>query len=276
MSSFELSTLQQFMHCLECELQLTFYIRSWPEGCRRYINNWVRIRTNNKITDLLPGGSVFRDTRLVLVNAITFEGNWRYPFTEGMTTRDRFYRSRARYVNMMHMGCGTHNFRYAYVPSIRSRVVELPYYNSPIAMYIVLPVFSLAYTESRFSWDPNSLGLRYRPVQVSLPRFNVKKSTTMTALLKALGMTDLFEKTRSDLRRIAGSSNNLWVLDVFHQAFINVHEKGTEASAATAVAVCPARRKRATTLQFIANRPFLFFIWDRQTRSLLFNGRFTG
>ncbi|KAI0216751.1 Serpin B11, partial [Lamellibrachia satsuma] len=83
-------------------------------------------------------------------------------------------------------------------------------------------------------------------------------------LLKALGMADLFDKSKSDLRRIDGRSNNLWVLDVFHQAFINVHEKGTEASAATAVAVCPARRKRATTIQFIANRPFLFFIWDRQ------------
>ena len=144
-------------------------------------------------------------------------------------------------------------------------------------MYIVLPRnyhYSLSYVESRFSWDPDSLGLTSRPVQVSLPKFTVKKSTTMTELLKALGMTDLFSENKAKLGNIAGR-NDIWVKDVFHQAYINVHEKGTEASAATAVVVNIRLSPSQDTVKFEANRPFLFFIWDRQTKSLLFNGRFT-
>ena len=58
-----------------------------------------------------------------------------------------------------------------------------------------------------------------------------------------------------------------------------VHDMGTEASAATAFVfetygAAPGRQK--PIIEFVANRPFLFFLWDRQTKTLLFNGRFVG
>ncbi|KAI0227068.1 Serpin B4 [Lamellibrachia satsuma] len=257
---------------------LSLPIRRYPEPCRRYINYWVKRRTDYKIVNLLPRGSVNKDTVLVLVNAITFKGYWEHKFTEGETKRERFYQSATRMVDMMHMACGARSFRYAYVRSISSQVVELPFYNSRIAMYIVLPrrYLPLSFVERRFAWDPSKLGLRSRKMVVSLPKFTAKKDTLMTPLLKALGMKDLFHRFKANLCGIAGC-NNLWVWDVFHQAYINVHETGTEASAATAVAVCERPlSSRAGTFKFVANRPFLFFIWDRKTNSLLFNGRFRG
>ena len=238
----------------------------------------VKRRTNYKITNLLPPGSVFTDTALVLVNAITFKGIWQYEFTEGYTKKKRFFKSATRFVDMMKMACGGKKLRYAYVRSLRSQVVELPYYKSKIAMYVVLPRRNvrLSYVERRFSWDPTKLGLKSRMMEVSMPRFTVKKATPLTRLLKALGIKDLFVEGRANLRGIARGAG-LWVLDVFHQAYVNVHETGTEASAATAVAVCKVPlRGRAKPFQFVANRPFLFFIWDRETGVLLFNGRFTG
>ncbi|KAI0241092.1 Serpin B8 [Lamellibrachia satsuma] len=251
---------------------------SLPSLCRSLINEWVKSATDGKIVDLLPPGSVFKDTVLVLANAITFQGYWKHAFGGSLTKKERFYYSSTRYVNMMHLGCGAAKLRYAYVPSIKSKVVELPFYNSKIAMYIVLPRarLSLSYVENRFSWNPNTLRLKSRSVEVSLPKFSVQKATTVTAMLKALGMTDLFDENKAKLPNVAGSSSKLWVMDVFHQAYINVHEKGTEASAATAVMQCIVPRGRAANVKFVANRPFLFFIWDRETNSLLFNGRFTG
>ncbi|KAI0241088.1 Plasminogen activator inhibitor 2 [Lamellibrachia satsuma] len=257
---------------------------SMPFICEQLINAWVKQETNDKIVDLLPVGAITKDVGLVLVNAITFKGNWEHTFT-GTTAKEDFFQSSTKQVDMMHMECTSPkpnppSLRYAYVSRIRSQVVELPYYNSRVAMYVVLPRKNLAlsYVENRFSWNPDKLGMKSRKVEVSLPKFTAKKDTELTSMLQGMGMKHLFVQRKANLRKIAGN-NKLWLSNVFHQAYINVDETGTEASAATAACVAvsfPPRLKRAPNVKFIANRPFLFFIWDRQTKSLLFNGRFTG
>ena len=218
---------------------------------------------------------------IILGNAITFKGTWEHEFSKLLTTRTRFYQSTTRYVHMMHLSCTSEFLRYAYVRSIRSRVVELPYKDINVSMYIVLPSsrVPLSFVEERFSWDPNALGLKTEYVTVSLPKFTVTKPTLLTPMLKELGMVDLFVEGESDLSGIADAEKQLWVYDVFHQAYVDVNEAGTEASAATAVVGCVAYsppKKRSVPVQFVANRPFLFFIWDHGTDSLLFNGRFRG
>ena len=62
------------------------------------------------------------------------------------------------------------------------------------------------------------------------------------------------------------------IQDVLHQAFASVDEKGTEAAAATAVIVgrTAAPGKAATVT---LDKPFVFFIRDRQTGAILFLGR---
>ena len=172
------------------------------------------------------------------------------------------------------MKLGPVSLRYAYVSSLKSEVVELPFYNSQVAMYVVLPRrnLQLSYVEDRFSWNPDSLGLATHKLRVSLPKFTAKKSTNLKKLLKALGMKDVFAFGIADLSGIA-DRHDLYVEEVYHQAYINVHETGTEAAAATAVVV---GSRSAPEINFMANRPFLFFLWDRETKSLLFNGRFMG
>lgn len=65
----------------------------------------------------------------------------------------------------------------------------------------------------------------------------------------------------------------LFVSGIFHKAFVEVNEEGTEAAAATAVMMMrmalppPAQR-------FICDHPFLFFIKHTQTDTILFAGRF--
>ena len=240
--------------------------------CRKRINSWVKSKTDGKIIDLLPEDSLTKLTKLVLTNAITFKGSWEHQFSGILTGEAPFYQSKTTSVKMMHMG--PVSLRYAYVSSLQSEVVELPFYYSQIAMYVVLPRsnLQLSYVEDRFSWNPDSLGLTTHELGVSLPKFKAKKSTKLKELLKALGMKDLFVYGTADLSNIAGR-RDLYVTEVYHQAFINVHETGTEAAAATAVVV---GSRSAPEINFVANRPFLFFLWDRETKSLLFNGRFMG
>ena len=75
-------------------------------------------------------------------------------------------------------------------------------------------------------------------------------------------------------RRVAPSTDadRLYISDVLHKAFVKVDEKGTEAAAATAVAV-EAGGPPPRALEFTADRPFLFLIVDRGSGLILFVGR---
>jgi serpin B len=71
------------------------------------------------------------------------------------------------------------------------------------------------------------------------------------------------------------SAHSLFISKVIHQAFVDVHEKGTEAAAATAVILKEAMKPMpAEPVVFRADHPFLFFIRDQQTWAILFMGRF--
>lgn len=61
-------------------------------------------------------------------------------------------------------------------------------------------------------------------------------------------------------------------LDSFHQANIEVDERGTVAAAATAVLTLTS----SPSLIFICNRPFMFLIHDKRSKEILFTGVYRG
>lgn len=65
----------------------------------------------------------------------------------------------------------------------------------------------------------------------------------------------------------------IWIDDVLHKAFIRVDEKGTEAAAATAIVMVRSSAGVTDVRKFTADRPFLFFIQDTETETVLFMGR---
>jgi serpin B len=69
----------------------------------------------------------------------------------------------------------------------------------------------------------------------------------------------------------------LYIAEVFHKAFLNLDEKGTEAAAATAVikavpvSLNPAPPSEPTIVR--VDRPFLFAVQHRSSGTCLFIGR---
>jgi len=95
---------------------------------------------------------------------------------------------------------------------------------------------------------------------------------SLAEVLGQMGMGDLFTSGVADLSGVDGSKE-LHVSEVLHRAVVEVNEEGTEAAAATAVIL----QKSAIVgfeNNFRADRPFLFFIQDKATESVLFLGRF--
>jgi serpin B len=88
-----------------------------------------------------------------------------------------------------------------------------------------------------------------------------------------MGMTDAFSDQKADFSGLT-DKKVLKISEVIHKAFVDVNEEGTEAAAATAVVMkkmCEEPYHEPTF--FRADHPFLFFIRDNTTNSILFMGR---
>lgn len=114
--------------------------------------------------------------------------------------------------------------------------------------------------------------MREAHVDLHLPRFKVEESYDLKDTLRNMGMVDLFNGD-ADLSGMTGS-RGLLVSEVLHKAFVEVTEEGAEATAATAV-VTGFSSPLLTNEEFHCNHPFLFFIRQNKTNSILFFGRFS-
>ena len=86
-----------------------------------------------------------------------------------------------------------------------------------------------------------------------------------------MGMTDLFVNGKADLSGMDGTKQ-LFLSDIVHRATIDVNERGTEVAAASRHVVCCGARGPDYP-RFFANHPFLSFIYDNASKSILFMGR---
>ena len=74
----------------------------------------------------------------------------------------------------------------------------------------------------------------------------------------------------ADFSKMLESPEDLTVSKVLHKACIEVNEEGCEAAAATGMIMM--MRMAMLPLQFQADRPFLYMIWNK--KNILFAGAF--
>ncbi|KAL1258619.1 hypothetical protein QQF64_009196 [Cirrhinus molitorella] len=252
------------------------------EAVRVDINKWVEKKTQDKIKNLLPQGSVSFTTKLVLVNAIYFKGNWEIKFSKE-ATRDGHFKLNKTQNKPVKMMNKKSKFPLALIPEINSQVLELPYVGENLSMLIILPneiqdkttglqklEKALTY-EKLMEWTKPSKMLQ-QEVRVSLPKFKMEETYDMNSILISMGMEDVFDDMKVNLSGMS-SNNDLVVSKVIHKAFIEVNEEGTEAAGATGV-VIGTTSVPIDPKTFIADHPFLFFIRHNPSNSILFYGRF--
>lgn len=242
-----------------------------PDRERQAINAWVYDRTEERIEELLPEMSIVGLTRAVLVNTIYFKGSWLHEFDPARTTPETFHASGGdTEVPMMHAML---EVRYAEGPSYQA--VALPYLSRAVRMMVLLPAEGeLEAVEAELKsglFDTARAALSEYTVDLSLPRFSFRAETKLADALKELGMERAFTMGAADFSRIGGAPGELYVDNVYHQAFVAVDEEGTEAAAATAVVINDESASPVATMR--VDRPFLFFVYDDPTGQILFGGR---
>ncbi|XP_073728707.1 leukocyte elastase inhibitor isoform X16 [Misgurnus anguillicaudatus] len=253
------------------------------EAARVNINNWVEKKTQGRIKDLLAQGILNNMTRLVLVNALYFKGNWESKFLYRDTVDQPFKvnKNETKPVEMMNQD---KDFPLTFIPEVNSQILELPYVGRNMSMLIILPneieddttglqklEKTLTY-EKLMEWTkPDNMKIQY--LALSLPKFKLEETYDMKNLLVKLGMVDAFKKGKANFSDLS-HNNDLVVSEVIHKTFLEVTEEGTEAAAATGmVCMCDSGRFNIPKA-FNADHPFLFFIRHNPTNTILFYGRF--
>jgi serpin B len=251
--------------------------RGAPDASRLKINAWVANNTAGKITDLLAPETITTNTKLVLANAVYFNAGWQNPFNALYNHTNNF--------TLLDGSIATKRYMYASLSAAATQgtnfvAVDLPYQDARLSMVVVVPdPGKFGDVEGALDWAALASlvkGMTYQKVSLTLPPFHLDTRASLPGALKSLGMMSAFCGSGSaDFSGMSGTTD-LCISEVIHQAFIDVAEKGTEAGAATAVVMVDtsiALDSGPPPLVVKADRPFLYFIYDNPTGTILFMGR---
>ncbi|MBW6465043.1 MAG: serpin family protein [Brevefilum sp.] len=248
--------------------------RQNPEGARNAINKWVAEETEEKIEDLIPAGAIDPLTRLVLANAIYFNGSWLHPFSQNATAQAPFYALDGSEISVEMMKL--YGERFLYHQGQNYQALNLPYLSSDFVMTLLVPDAD-AYEDFEASLTLEDLseilsGMSFERVDLEMPKFDFESSVDANDPLIALGMGDAFDPDRADFSGIT-EEEELMITDVLHKATITVDEEGTEAAAATAVIIGVTSAMPEEPISLVIDRPFMFMIRHLRTNTILFMGR---
>jgi serpin B len=258
------------------KLQQVDYI-SAADAARQTINAWIEGQTNGRIKDLIGPGVLNTMTRLVLTNAIYFKGEWAKPFEKSLTRSMTFVFVSGRPVRVPMMQqqtvCG-------YGETDKLQLLELPYAGKELSLVILLPKDHRAMAALEESLTPENVTkwldeMREQEVSMYVPKFTTTSRLTLAQTLQAMGITNAFSPARADFSAMTGK-REFFISEVIHQAYVEVNEEGTEASAATAIVVETSGTvfvPRDPIPVFRADHPFVFLIRDKISGSILFLGR---
>jgi serpin B len=255
-----------------------------PAAATQRINKWVADQTRDRIRDLIPGGALDNTTRLVLANALYLKAPWANEFSQNATQPEPFF-VRGASVDVPMMRKTDKNFGYARREGFT--VISLPYVGDELQFVILLPdeINGLNGLEAKLSSEvlASCAKLQKRDVDLHLPKFKFEPPTiTLAKQFEALGMKTAFDQPKgsANFDKIAPRtpSDYLFISQIFHKTFIAVDEKGTEAAAATAVAMLAGSALRSPPpppIEVKVDRPFVYAIQHVPSGVCLFIGRVT-
>jgi serpin B len=258
------------------------------ESVSEDINQWVSEKTRGKIQkSVYPGNfnsrsriGVIDEPALVNVNAVYFRADWASRFDRSSTRKWSFYINESTIVEtpMMHQLSVL-----PYSENEKFKFLELPYIDNHYSMYVILPKALIGIQEIMQSVTMDQIvDLKQKAfgheVDVLLPKFEMKSHFGVRKVLSAIGVQSAFSNQKADFDKMIikkYEAFRIYISEIYQDVWIDVHEEGTEAAAATSTVHfsfgCSAA-PQPMIVEFHTDHPFLFMIIHNKSRSILFVG----
>ena len=235
------------------------------------INGWIEEKTHDRIQKMIA--QLEPDLAMLLINAVYFNGKWKHQFDIKNTADRAFYVTPGNPADVPMM---YQKQKFAVAAVEKAKLVELPYGQGNYSMVVALPDEGVSASEiaaglDSEKWEQWMASLSYGETEVELfmPKFRYEYKRKMNDDLISLGMGPAFDPSAADFSRI--SDVEVFISFVLHQTFIENKEEGTEAAAATVVGFTrtslPPEPEKINI-----NRPFLYFIRETTTGTIVFMG----
>lgn len=248
------------------------------EGTEKKINRWVEKKTLGRIKELVGkmDESESRNPKLLLINALTFDGQWKNEYSPKSINENGKFKNYRGDLQQAKMLASTET---VYL-SNDDATGFLKYYDGErYAFMAVLPNDSeLPLAEFVNSLEDSWLNSFYQSaekskVEVQMPCFSAEYKIALEEMLQREGVTDVFSG-KADFKYILNPESYdkikksellpLFVSGVIQKTFVEVNERGTKAAAATVVEIkdtaLPLEEEKPRLLAL--NRPFVYAIVD--------------
>nr|WJJ70433.1 venom protein U-MPTX.14-Mc28 [Megalopyge crispata] len=271
-------------------------------SAKEQINEWVRNQTNCKIKEFLTQ-PLPEQTKVVLLSALYFSGQWAHPFIPEYTKKMTFTKDNGEEIvaNLM-LNAGLFDYMYSITEGLH--MVALPYNDSITTMYVLKPFgpSTLTLSELMDNLDYRKIDdlinrMSKRRTIIRFPKMELESRCSLENSLKAVGVKSIFSPGVANfalmidndkavntseeiiLSRInIGTEQSGWkdllnklpnpgiyVDSVIHNVKMSINEYGTEAAAASAGVLA------RTAELFYADTPFYAFIRNEKTKLITFS-----
>jgi serpin B len=244
-----------------------------PARAAEQIDQTIDAATRRHIPQLLTAQSV-QELSWILTDALYLNAAWAVPFKAAGTSTETFRTAAGRDVAVKFMNGG--QFRSAQAAGWTA--VSLPYRGHRLAMVALLPPAvegggcSLPSAASLSTMTGELAGAGASTpggTAVALPRISLSTKADLKGLLSGLGMGAAF-KSAADFGGLSPQACCIGLVE--HAATLQVGEKGTVASAATAVGLAPTDAQ-APSARVAFDRPYMLLVTDTRTGEPLFLAR---
>ncbi len=231
------------------------------------INSWCSGHTAGRIPSIM--GEIPRNSVMLLLNALYFKAPWAKPFDEDATIRDTFHAVSGDQGNVSFM---TRSARMNYMKGDSFGALSLDY-DKRYSMLVVLPDQGKDLASVVEKLDAGTLSdvidaTSPRQVELRLPRFTVETDLDLNPTLVSMGMKAAFNGGFGNM-----TNAPVAVSQVKQKCFVKVNEEGAEAAAVTSISMRLTSVARPDPpVRFFVDRPFVFAIYDRQTKDIYFEG----
>lgn len=152
----------------------------------RIINGWCSNVTDGHIKDLVEESAI-RDSVMIMLNAIYFDGLWVRPFAPDQTHELPFFVTPGDQRSAMYM-VQTGKFYYVDSPQLNAKILRLPYAGNKFAMSIIMPntrdgLDVLGRQLDGVAIRQAEMLMSEMDIHVSIPKFKFDHLSNMNAVL---------------------------------------------------------------------------------------------